>query len=72
MPSGGLWWCGAFALFFGGSIFDLIDERGKVKLAFKVKSGDKSVKALSQKYKIQMDEITKKKLNSLGLDFRFN
>jgi hypothetical protein len=54
------------------SIFDLIDERGKVKLAFKVKSGDKSVKALSQKYKIQMDEITKKKLNSLGLDFRFN
>ena len=51
------------------SIFDLIDERGKVKLAFKVKSGDKSVKALSQKYKIQMDEITKKKLNSLGLDY---
>jgi hypothetical protein len=54
------------------SIFDLIDERGKVKLAFKVKSGDKSIKALSQKYKIQMDEITKKKLNSLGLNFRFN
>ena len=54
------------------SIFDLIDERGKVKLAFKVKNGEKSVLALSQRYKIQMDEITKRKLNSLGLNFRFN
>ena len=54
------------------SIFDLIDERGKVKLAFKIRNGEKSVQALSQRYKIQMDEITKKKLNSLGLDFRFN
>ena len=54
------------------SIFDLIDERGKVKLAFKIKSDGESVQAMSQRYKIQMDEITKKKLNSLGLDFRFN
>lgn len=54
------------------SIFDLIDERGKIKLSFLIKDGDKSVRASSQRYKIQMDEITKKKLNNLGLEFRFN
>ena len=55
------------------NIFDLVDERGKVKLAFKITSSDKQqVKATSSRYKLKMDEITKKKLEGLGLDFRFN
>ncbi len=54
------------------SLFDLVDERGKVGLAFKIKGKDQSLKAKSQRYKLQMDEITKKKLEDLGLDFRFN
>ncbi len=55
------------------NIFDLVDERGKVKLAFKITSSDKQqVKATSSRYKVKMDEITKKKLEGLGLDFRFN
>ena len=53
-------------------LFDLVDERGKVGLCFKIKSGDKAVKASSARYKIQMDEITKGKLEDLGLNFRFN
>jgi DNA polymerase-3 subunit alpha len=54
------------------SLFDLVDERGKVSLAFKIRSKDKILKGKSQRYKLQMDEITKKKLEDLGLDFRFN
>ncbi|MBT8327849.1 MAG: DNA polymerase III subunit alpha, partial [Bacteroidia bacterium] len=54
------------------SIFDLVDERGKVGLCFKIKDGVKSVKATSTRYKLQMDEITKQKLEDLNLDFRFN
>jgi DNA polymerase III subunit alpha len=53
-------------------LFDLVDERGKVGLCFKIKSGDKAIKASSARYKIQMDEITKGKLEDLGLNFRFN
>ena len=53
-------------------LFDLVDERGKVGLCFKIKSGDKAIKASSARYKIQMDEITKEKLEDLGLIFRFN
>jgi hypothetical protein len=49
-----------------------VDERGKVSLAFKIRSKDKILKGKSQRYKLQMDEITKKKLEDLGLDFRFN
>jgi DNA polymerase-3 subunit alpha len=54
------------------SLFDLVDERGKVSLAFKIRSKDKILRGKSQRYKLQMDEITKKKLEDLGLDFRFN
>ena len=54
------------------SIFDLVDERGKVGLCFKIQQGGKEVKATSTRYKLQMDEITKQKLEDLGLDFRFN
>ena len=54
------------------SLFDLVDERGKVGLAFKIKSKDKNLTGKSQRYKLQMDEVTKKKLEDLGLDFRFN
>jgi DNA polymerase-3 subunit alpha len=60
------------------SLFDLVDERGKVGLAFKINGKDQlsgknqSIKGKSQRYKLQMDEITKKKLEDLGLDFRFN
>jgi DNA polymerase-3 subunit alpha len=54
------------------SLFDLVDERGKVSLAFKIRSKDKILKGKSQRYKLQMDDITKKKLEDLGLDFRFN
>lgn len=54
------------------SIFDLTDERGKVKLAFRIKNDDKVVDAISQRYKIQMDDITKKKLDGLGIDFKYN
>jgi len=53
-------------------LFDLVDERGKVGLCFKIKSGNKAIRASSTRYKIQMDEITKEKLNELGLNFRFN
>ena len=53
-------------------LFDLVDERGKVGLCFKIKSGNKAIKASSARYKIQMDEITKGKLEDLGLNFRFN
>ncbi|MDB4107697.1 DNA polymerase III subunit alpha, partial [Bacteroidia bacterium] len=53
-------------------LFDLVDERGKVGLSFKLTTDDKAVKASSMRYKLQMDEITKKKLEDLDLDFRFN
>ena len=53
-------------------IYDLIDERGKVGLAFKIRNKDKAVVAKSSRYKLQMDEITKKKMQDLNLEFRFN
>ena len=53
-------------------IFDLVDERGKVSLAFKIKSKDKMVKGTSARYKLQMDDITREKIKELDLDFRFN
>jgi DNA polymerase-3 subunit alpha len=54
------------------SIFDLVDERGKVKLGFKIISSENRVEATSSRYKLRMDEVTKKKLDDLGLNFRFN
>lgn len=54
------------------SLFDLVDERGKVTLAFKICNDGKTIKASSQRYKLQMDDITKKKLDDLGVNFRFN
>ena len=54
------------------SIFDLVDERGKVKLAFKISANGKEVKATSTRYRMQMDDITKKKLDDLDVAFRFN
>jgi hypothetical protein len=54
------------------SLFDLVDERGKVSLGFRIKNNDKTIKATSQRYKLQMDETTKKKMDDLGLKFRFN
>ncbi|PCJ66327.1 MAG: DNA polymerase III subunit alpha [Bacteroidetes bacterium] len=53
-------------------LFDLVDERGKVGLSFKIRSNDKAVKATSVRYKLKMDEITKKKLEDLDLNFSFN
>jgi DNA polymerase-3 subunit alpha len=53
-------------------LFDLVDERGKVGLSFKIRANDKAVKGTSMRYKLQMDEITKKKLEDLDLDFKFN
>jgi DNA polymerase-3 subunit alpha len=57
---------------FMQSIFDLVDERGKIKLAFKIQSKDKTLRTTSVKYRLQMDDITKKKLEDLGLPFHFN
>ncbi len=54
------------------SLFDLVDERGKVSLAFRIKNNGKTIRAQSQRYKLQMDDATKKKMNDLGLPFRFN
>ena len=53
-------------------LFDLVDERGKVGMSFKLTTEDKAIKASSMRYKLQMDEITKKKLEDLDLDFSFN
>jgi DNA polymerase-3 subunit alpha len=54
------------------AIFDLVDERGKVKLAFKIMANGKEIKASSARYRLQMDDITKKKLEELDVSFRFN
>jgi DNA polymerase-3 subunit alpha len=54
------------------SLFDLVDERGKVKLAFKITANGKVIKATSSRYRMQMDDITKKKLEDLDVSFRFN
>lgn len=54
------------------SLFDLVDERGKVSLAFKIKNKGSAVGGVSRRYKLQMDEGTKRKLDDLGLDFKFN
>ncbi len=53
-------------------LFDLVDERGKVRLDFKIFDDNKSVKASSSRYKLRMDEITKQKLEDLELPFKFN
>ncbi len=53
-------------------LFELSDERGKVQLNFKIMAQDQSIKALSRKYRIKMDEITKQKLEELDLNYRFN
>lgn len=54
------------------SIFDLVDERGRVKLAFKISANGKVIKATSTHYRLQMDDITKKKMEELDVAFRFN
>ncbi len=54
------------------ALFDLVDERGKVSLAFKIRGKEKAIRATSQRYKLQMDDITRKKLVDLGLNFKFN
>lgn len=53
-------------------LFELSDERGKVLLRFKLKDKNNSIEALSRRYRIKMDDITKNKLLDLDLKFRFN
>ncbi len=54
------------------NLFELVDERGKVKLAFKITDNGKEVKASSERYRLQMDEITRNKLEALEMPFKFN
>ena len=53
-------------------LFELVDERGKVRLSFKIKNNGKQVSATSVRYNLKLDELTKKKLEELNLPFHFN
>lgn len=53
-------------------LFELSDERGKVQLRFNIISKENAIKAMSRKYRLKMDDLTKQKLLDLDLDFRFN
>ena len=53
-------------------LFELSDDRGKIQLLFSIVADKENIKALSRKYRIKMDDITKKKLLDLDLKFRFN
>jgi DNA polymerase-3 subunit alpha len=53
-------------------LFELSDERGKVTLSFKIHTEEAVFEASSRRYRIRMDDVTKRKLEALDLSFRMN
>ena len=53
-------------------LFEMTDEQGRVHMRLNLHGKDRRFTALSRRYRMKMDDITKKKLIDLGLRFHFN